>query len=104
MTTMKNPAQENEETQAAEAHPSEATLAAHEFAHWVQRHSAALTEGEPYEVHPCRQVRGFMLRLPGVGWRMWYPTVADAVDFVRRLAQVHAADCFVYDSAGQLTD
>ena len=81
---------------------SEATLAETEFAAWVTMNGAKLQEGERYELHPCKRVRGFMLRLPGIEWKLWFPTVAEAGKFADRVASIHAADCVVYDSAGQV--
>jgi hypothetical protein len=72
-----------------------------EFAAWMTMNRAKLEMLEHYEVRPCRKVRGFMLRLPGIGWRFWFSTVAKAVNFAHRVESVYEADCFVYDSSGQ---
>ena len=82
---------------------SESALAETEFATWMKVNRAKVVEPRHYEVRPCKVVRGFMLRLPGIGWKLWFPTVADAVTFVRRVATCYAAECFVYDSTGQKT-
>ena len=80
--------------------PSESTLAEIEFATWMDLNRAKIETLEHYEVRPCKRVRGFMLRLPGIGWRLWFPTVVDAVAFARRVASIYAAECFVFDSTG----
>jgi hypothetical protein len=82
-------------------YPSESALAETEFATWVTKNAATIEAPEHYEVRPCKRVRGFMLRLPGIGWKLWFPTVADAVSFAHRVASIYAAECFVYDGAGQ---
>lgn len=81
--------------------PSESALAETEFATWMKLNSVKVEKPEHYEVRPCKKVRGFMLRLPGIGWRLWFPTLADAVSFAQRVATIYAAECHVYDSAGQ---
>ncbi len=81
--------------------PPESTLAADEFAMWIEKNRSQIHRREHYQVRPCKSVRGFMLHLPGIGWKLWFPTVADAVSFARRVASIYAAECFVYDSTGQ---
>lgn len=61
--------------------PSESALAETEFAAWMKINAAKVKTPEHYEVRPCKKVRGFMLRLPGIGWKLWFPTVPDAVRF-----------------------
>ena len=80
---------------------SESALATEEFAAWIKQNRAKVKKREHYEVRPCRRVRGFMLRMPGIGWRLWFSTAADAVTFAGRVASIYAASCFVYDSSGQ---
>ena len=80
---------------------AESVLAADEFATWVEKNAAQLGGHERYEVRPCKEVRGFMLRLPGVGWKFWFRTVASAVSFAHSATAIHAADCSVYDSSGR---
>jgi hypothetical protein len=80
---------------------SESALATEEFAAWVKEHGAKIKTREHYEVRPCKGVRGFMLRLPGIGWKLWFSTAAGAVEFARRVASIYAANCRVYDSAGR---
>ena len=72
-----------------------------EFAAWMRLNRAKVKKREHYEVRPCKAVRGFMLRLPGIGWRLWFPTAIEAMTFGRRLASFYAAACHVYDSAGE---
>ena len=82
---------------------SEASWAAHDFAFHVKETTIrprALRLGKDYEVRPCKSVRGHVLRLPITGWVFWFPTVADALGFTRKLAGIHHADCCVYDSEG----
>lgn len=81
---------------------SESALAAAEFGAWVQSNPSQLKIRERYEIRPCKRVRGYMLRLPGIGWKLWFPSVLDAVSFTQRAAKVHAAECLIYDAAGQL--
>lgn len=81
---------------------SESALAAAEFATWVRRNPSQLKIRELYEIRPCKRVRGYMLRLPGIGWKLWFPSVLDAVSFSHRAAKVYAAECLVYDAAGQV--
>lgn len=83
---------------------SESALAETEFAVWMTVNGQKIEKPEHYEVRPCKSVRGFMLRLPGIGWKLWFPTVADAVSFARRVASIYAADCCIYDSTGQRQD
>jgi hypothetical protein len=80
---------------------SEASWAAHDFALHVKEtpvkpHSSHV--GKAYEVRPCKSVRGHVLRLPVTGWVFWFPTVMDALNYTRKLAGIHPADCCVYDS------
>lgn len=84
-------------------HPSESALAETEFAAWMTMNSAKLHGGDHYEVRPCKRVRGFMLHLPGIGWKLWFPTVADAGNFARRVAAIYAAECVIYDPSGQIS-
>lgn len=79
---------------------SESALAADEFACWVRANSRKLKEREHYEIRPCARVRGCMLRLPGIGWKLWFPTVAEAISFTSRVASIHAAECLVFDAQG----
>jgi hypothetical protein len=79
---------------------SESALAADEFATWIKKNRATVKKLAHYEVRPCEQVRGFILRLPGIGWKLWFSTVAEAVDFAGRVALIYAAECLVYDSSG----
>ncbi|MGB8169549.1 MAG: hypothetical protein WCF18_18760 [Chthoniobacteraceae bacterium] len=81
--------------------PSESALAADEFATWIRANSRKLKVRENYEIRPCVRVRGFMLRLPGIGWKLWFPTVAEALSFTQRVASIHQAECLVFDAAGQ---
>ena len=80
---------------------SESVLATEEYAEWIREHGAKIQEREHYEVRPCARVRGFMLRLPGIGWRLWFSTAADAVGFAGRVASIYDANCLVYDSVGK---
>ncbi len=80
---------------------SESALAETEFATWMKVNHAKLAKREHYEVRPCNRVRGFMLRLPGIGWSLWFPTAPDALSFARRVASIYAAECVVYDTGGQ---
>ncbi len=79
---------------------SESALAVDEFAAWIDHHKP-LQNRDHYEVRPCKLVRGFMLRLPGIGWKLWFPTSVAAVIFARRAALIYLADCLVYDSTGR---
>ena len=81
--------------------PSESVLATDEFADWVEKNGKTLGKHERYEVRPCNRVRGFMLRLPGVGWRFWFPNAAEAMNFAHRATSIYAADCWLYDSSGR---
>ncbi len=54
-------------------------------------------------MRPCRNVRGVMLRLPVVGWLFWFPSVAEAVQFTRRMTPIYSAECVVYDATGEHT-
>ena len=81
--------------------PTESNLAAEEFAEWIKQNRARVQKREHYEVRPCNRVRGFMLRLPGIGWRLWFPTAAEAVSFAGRVASTYKANCHVYDVSGK---
>ena len=83
--------------------PSESALAADEFGDWIKRHGPILGKQEDYEVRPCKDVRGLILRLPGIGWRLWFQTRTDAVTFANRVASVDAANCLVCDEIGGLS-
>ena len=83
----------------------EATEAASEFATLIKNEERRVRSEscvENYEVRPCARVRGYTLKLPVLGWKLWYPTVTDAVKFARRVATAHRAGCFIYDATGQL--
>jgi|GEM_PF-2882454 len=80
--------------------PSENTLAMNDFAAWMRLYRSRVQPVEPYEIRPCTKVRGFMLRLPAVGWKFWFSSAAGALSFVHRMAPVYSADCLVYDSNG----
>lgn len=80
---------------------TESALAAEEFADWIKQHGSRIQQREHYEVRPCKLVRGFMLRMPGIGWKLWFATAADAVRFAGRVAAIYSASCLVYDSSGQ---
>lgn len=85
--------------------PSEEALATQEFASLVKRGGItcrAMGRGESYEVHPCKRVRGYVLRLPVIGWTIWHPTAAAAMDYAARLAGIYPAECRVYDAEGGL--
>jgi hypothetical protein len=89
---------------SADSEPSEETLAAREFALKLKGRLAAPSLGgtrESYEVRPCLRVRGYKLRLPVLGWTLWYPTAADALRFAEKLGAVYQAETRVYNSAGQ---
>jgi hypothetical protein len=89
-------------TKMNDAHwPSESTLAMNDFASWVRRNRSRFATKENYEVRPCRNVRGVMLRLPVVGWLFWFPSVADAVKFTYRMTPIYSAECVVYDANGE---
>lgn len=82
---------------------SEACWVAHDFACQVKATTIkphGSRAGKDYEVRPCKSVRGHVLRLPVTGWAFWFPTLADALSFTRKLAGIHRADCCVYDSEG----
>ncbi len=81
--------------------PLESALAADEFATWIVKNGPRLQKREHYEVHPCKCVRGFMLRLPGIGWKFWFPTAGEALAFAHRAASFYPADCLVFDTMGQ---
>jgi hypothetical protein len=84
---------------------SEASLAAQEFASLVGRNGntrRVIARGQNYEVHPCKRVRGYILRLPVIGWTIWHPTAAAALTFAERLADIYPAECCVYDAEGSL--
>jgi len=83
----------------------ESAEAAYEFATLIEKESAHRRTNfhvENYEVRPCTRVRGYTLKLPVLGWRLWYPTATAATTFARRVASSYRAECFVYDAAGQL--
>ena len=80
---------------------SESSLAEDDFASWSRKNGPKLQQQEQDEKRPCKKVRGFMLRLPGVGWQFWFPAVADALSFARKVASIYAAECHAYDLAGQ---
>ena len=84
--------------------PSEEALAAQEFASLVRQPSrrGAVERGENYEVHPCKRVRGYILRLPIIGWTIWHPTADAALNYAGRLAGIYPAECCVYDADGGL--
>ncbi len=84
--------------------PTESALAADEFALWIKKYGSALRKQEDFEVRPCKGVRGFILRLPGIGWRLWFQTRAEAVNFAGRVASVYTAKCLVFDELGKLID
>jgi len=82
---------------------SEASWAAHDFALYVKEPPVKTRGsyiGKDYEVRPCKSVRGHVLRLPVTGWVFWFPTVAGALSYTRKLAGIHPADCNVFDSEG----
>jgi hypothetical protein len=82
---------------------SESALAVQEFASLIakERHRIeSSNRGTSYEVHPCKRVRGYMLRLPVIGWTLWYPTAHAAMTFAGQLSEIHAAECCVYDAEG----
>jgi hypothetical protein len=88
-----------------ESELSEAAQAAQEFADRIREEASrrqASTRGANYEVHPCKRVRGYVLRLPVIGWALWYPTTAAAMHFVEKLAAIHRAECCVYDAEGSV--
>jgi len=90
-------------TIATDPDASEASWAAHDFARQVKEtpvEPRGSRAGKHYEVRPCRSVRGHVLRLPVTEWAFWFPTVADALSYTRKLAGIHPADCCVYDSEG----
>jgi hypothetical protein len=90
-------------TIATDPDASEASWAAHDFAIHVKETPVkprGSRIGKDYEVRPCKSVRGHVLRLPVTGWVFWFPTVADALSYTRKLAGIHPADCSVYDSEG----
>jgi hypothetical protein len=97
-----------EEADIIKANPncglSEEALTADEFAAWIE-HNRAKWKSRPreaYQVRPCKRVRGFMLHLPVMRWRIWYRTTAAAVSFAKTLVPIYEADCQIYDSSGQL--
>ena len=98
------PTEEGVATMAADdQYGSEASWVAHDFASHVKEtkvkpHGSRAVKD--YEVRPCKSVRGHVLRLPVTGWALWFPTLADALSFARRLVGIHRADCCVYDSEG----
>jgi hypothetical protein len=98
--------EENKGTRAeSDRELSESSLAVAEFASLVKgraSHSRKSISGENYEVHPCKRVRGYVLRLPVLGWTLWYPTVPAALAFAEKLARIHLAECCVYDAKGSL--
>ena len=81
--------------------PSESSLAESEFATWMRMNRGTVEKREHYEVRPCKRVRGFMLGLPGIRWKLWFPTVTDAVNFAQRVGAIYAAECQIYNSSGQ---
>ena len=88
-----------------EREESESFLAVQEFTSLVRRGALrrrTLNRGQNYEVHPCKRVRGYVLRLPVIGWTLWYPTAAAALSFAEKLAGIHLAECCVYDAEGGL--
>jgi hypothetical protein len=90
-------------TIATDPDVSEASWAAHDFAAHVKEtriKPRSSRVGNDYEVRPCKSVRGHVLRLPVTGWIFWFPTVADALSYMQKLAGIHPADCSVYDSEG----
>ncbi len=90
------------------SHPGEdieAAEAAYEFAALISKESAHRRTGkqvENYEVRPCARVRGYTLKLPVLGWKLWYPTATAAVKFARRVASSYRAACYIYDATGRL--
>lgn len=85
--------------------PSEAALAAEEFASLIRHDGTrclAMGRKETYDVRPCKNVRGYVLRLPIIGWTIWHPTAAAALDYAERLASIYPAECRVYDAKGSL--
>ncbi|MEA3208066.1 MAG: hypothetical protein QOE70_1123 [Chthoniobacter sp.] len=90
------------------AEQSEATLAAQEFATRIKQETSLkslsdLDVGGHYQVRPCLRVRGYMLRLPVIGWTLWFPTAAEAFGFAEKLEAIYRADCCLYDSAGRMS-
>lgn len=84
---------------------SEASLAAQEFESLVKSHAKPqpkIPRGQNYEVHPCKRVRGYILRLPVIGWTLWHPTAAAALTYAERLAGIYPAECRIYDAEGSL--
>lgn len=84
---------------------SESSLAVQEFAALVRKgapRQRASIRRENYEVHPCKRVRGYVLRLPVIGWTLWYPTAAAALSFAEKLAGIYLAECCLYDAEGSL--
>jgi hypothetical protein len=84
---------------------SEESWVAHDFAIYAKEKpikAHGFRAGKDYEVRPCKNVRGHVLRLPVTGWALWFPSLADAVSFARKLAGIHRADCCIYDSDGSV--
>ena len=85
--------------------PIDFTEAAQEFGMRIKEASARRSiacGGGRYEVRPCRDVRGFTLKLPVIGWQLWFPDSQSATRFAGRVASIHRAGCSIYDSSGRL--
>ncbi len=83
----------------------DATEAAQEFASRIKEAAArrnVTRRKDRYEVRPCLGVRGYTLKLPVIGWRLWFPSPQSAVKFAWRVAAAHQAECSIYDAAGRI--
>jgi hypothetical protein len=95
--------QKDEGSAVAADDGSEASWAAQDFAFHIKENITpprGLRIGKDYEVRPCKSVRGHVLRMPVTGWVFWFPTLANALSFTRKLSGIHRASCCVYDSEG----
>lgn len=67
------------------------TEAANEFAFKVKAAAPRwkiVRRNYAYEVRPCAKVRGFTLKLPVIGWRLWFPDAQSAVTFADRVGAI----------------
>lgn len=39
-----------------------------------------------FDVQPCARVRGYTLKLPATGWRLWFPNSHSALKFADRVS------------------
>ncbi len=74
---------------ACESETIDATEAATEYAtrakEALERRGKRRVRGL-FDVQPCVRVRGYTLKLPATGWRLWFPNSQAALNFADRVS------------------